>query len=144
MLVSVVRKLADQNRTIVASIHQPSPELYLLFDKVIILSFGRVIFFGSSLEAMSYFTQSELGYQFNFSQSSVRVVIFLAIFLPFFCHIFCHIFCHFFAIFVISCHFLSILSILSILTVLLGTRVYFGHMWRPNHAYWICKAQTAC
>lgn len=45
-VMSAVRKLVDKNITCVSTIHQPSPEVYALFDNIVLLSAGRVIFAG--------------------------------------------------------------------------------------------------
>jgi len=62
--MSAVRILASQNRTIIATIHQPSPPTYALFDKLLLLAEGRVIYYGSSRDAVSYFTSCP--YEFRY------------------------------------------------------------------------------
>lgn len=44
--MAVIRRLAEQGRTIVAVIHQPSSEVFDLFDKLSLLSGGKVVYFG--------------------------------------------------------------------------------------------------
>ncbi|KAG5574617.1 hypothetical protein H5410_054751 [Solanum commersonii] len=49
-------KIAQQDmRTIVASIHQPSSEVFELFDNLCLLSYGKTIYFGSSSKANEFF-----------------------------------------------------------------------------------------
>jgi hypothetical protein len=55
-VMSAVRVLANQNRTCVSTIHQPSPEVFALFDKVVLLSEGRLIYFGPAKTAVDFFT----------------------------------------------------------------------------------------
>ncbi|KAK4356262.1 hypothetical protein RND71_025233 [Anisodus tanguticus] len=43
-------------RTIVASIHQPSSEVFELFDNLWLLSYGKTIYFGSSSKANEFFS----------------------------------------------------------------------------------------
>jgi len=74
-VMGVVRKLADQNRTCVATIHQPSPEVFALFDKVVLVSAGRLIYFGSSADVIPYFTQPALGYKYNGTQNPAEFMI---------------------------------------------------------------------
>lgn len=62
-VMSTVRKLADQNRTIISTIHQPSPEVFNLFHKVALLCDGRLIYFGPAKNVFSYFTLPELNYR---------------------------------------------------------------------------------
>jgi ABC-type multidrug transport system ATPase subunit len=53
--MSTVRSLADQARTILCTIHQPSPATYALFNTLLLLSAGRVLYFGPASEAVSFF-----------------------------------------------------------------------------------------
>ncbi|XP_016481093.1 ABC transporter G family member 1-like [Nicotiana tabacum] len=49
-------KIAQQDmRTVVASIHQPSSEVFELFDNLCLLSYGKTIYFGSSSAANEFF-----------------------------------------------------------------------------------------
>ena len=43
------------DKTVVFSIHQPSSEVFVLFDKLLLLSEGRMAFFGKASEASVYF-----------------------------------------------------------------------------------------
>ena len=56
-IANLLRAMADQGRTIVMTIHQPSPEIYNLTDKTLFLAQGgAVAFFGkSSPDSFSYF-----------------------------------------------------------------------------------------
>ncbi len=67
-VMSAVRNIANQNRTIVSTIHQPSTLTFGLFDKLLLLGEGRVVYFGPSKEAVNYFYTSP--YKFNFVQGS--------------------------------------------------------------------------
>lgn len=44
-IVSIISRLKQRGRTIVATIHQPNTEIYDNFDRLMILSLGRIIFF---------------------------------------------------------------------------------------------------
>jgi ATP-binding cassette subfamily G (WHITE) protein 1 len=58
----LLKSVAQQHqRTIVATIHQPSSEIWSLFDDLCLLHQGRVIFHGPASEAMPYF-DAYLGY----------------------------------------------------------------------------------
>jgi hypothetical protein len=59
-VLRAVRLLADMKATVLASLLQPSYEVFSLFDNVLILSQGEVAFFGTRQEAMDHFTS--LGY----------------------------------------------------------------------------------
>ncbi|UJR37986.1 hypothetical protein I4U23_030668 [Adineta vaga] len=47
ILVQAMRKLADQGKTIICTIHQPSSEIFFLFDRLYLLAEGRIGYFGS-------------------------------------------------------------------------------------------------
>jgi ABC-type multidrug transport system ATPase subunit len=42
-VMAAVRNLANQNRTIVCTIHQPSIEVFALFDKLILMAHGQQV-----------------------------------------------------------------------------------------------------
>lgn len=74
-VMSAVRKLADQKRTVVTTIHQPSPEVYALFHKAVLLSAGRVIYCGAADEAVDHFTRPELAYKYPQGQNPAEFII---------------------------------------------------------------------
>ena len=59
-LVELMGKLAKRGRTIIATIHQPNSEIFAMFDQLMILSLGRIIYFNSANMAVEYF--DKLGY----------------------------------------------------------------------------------
>jgi len=61
-VMSAVRNLADQNRTIMCTIHQPSAGVYALFDKLLLMSEGKVIYFGPAIDAVPFFTSSPFAF----------------------------------------------------------------------------------
>lgn len=76
-VMGAVKKLTDvtQGRTVVTTIHQPSPEVYALFDKAVLLSAGRVIYCGAADEAVAHFTRPELGYKYTPGQNPAEFII---------------------------------------------------------------------
>ena len=74
-VMSAVKKLSQDNRTCVSTIHQPSPEVFALFDKVALLSAGRVIYFGAADEAVDHFTRPELGYHYEEGTNCAEFII---------------------------------------------------------------------
>lgn len=54
-------RLAKQGRTVVATIHQPSTEIFNLFDNLLILSRGRIAYLGPARDSIEYFARN--GYQ---------------------------------------------------------------------------------
>ncbi|XP_074623196.1 protein white-like isoform X4 [Acropora palmata] len=59
-LVAALQQLAAQGRTIICTIHQPSSEVYAMFDSILLLAEGRTAFLGSRTDAIEHFTS--LGY----------------------------------------------------------------------------------
>jgi len=58
-VVEVVKGIASQGITTVASIHSPPPYTFELFDKLVLLQKGRVVYFGSNGDAVcDYFGQA--------------------------------------------------------------------------------------
>lgn len=47
----------DQNRTIVTSIHQPSSDIFKLFDDLMLLSEGKIVYYGEASKCLEYFNR---------------------------------------------------------------------------------------
>lgn len=55
-IVSLLRSIANQNKIIVASIHQPDFDIFMMFDKILIIDEGGYpIYFGPPTKAVDYF-----------------------------------------------------------------------------------------
>ena len=59
-IVETLHELARRGRTIIATIHQPSAEIFYHFDQLMILALGRVVFFNHVNEALDYFKRRGL------------------------------------------------------------------------------------
>lgn len=55
-VVSQLRDLARTGRTVVATIHQPSSKTFMLFDDLLLLAEGRVVYHGPLSEVLDYFS----------------------------------------------------------------------------------------
>ncbi|CAM6091980.1 unnamed protein product [Calypogeia fissa] len=55
-VVSTLKKLARDERTIMTSIHQPSSEVFSLFDDICLLSSGKQVYFGPLHSAVQFFS----------------------------------------------------------------------------------------
>eukprot|EP00090_Calanus_glacialis_P000149 TRINITY_DN10091_c0_g1_i1.p1 TRINITY_DN10091_c0_g1~~TRINITY_DN10091_c0_g1_i1.p1 ORF type:complete len:664 (-),score=109.27 TRINITY_DN10091_c0_g1_i1:412-2403(-) len=55
-VVEVMKGLANQGRTVVCTIHQPSSQIYAMFDRILLLSEGRTAYMGNTKDAMDFFT----------------------------------------------------------------------------------------
>ena len=56
-VVSVLKGMAHKGKTVVCTIHQPSSEVFSLFDKVLLMAEGRVAFLGAPDHACRFFSQ---------------------------------------------------------------------------------------
>lgn len=65
VLMMTFREMVNQDKTVVASVHQPSPSSFKLFDSILLLSKGRVVYHGVANGATKFFIQSP--YNFDFS-----------------------------------------------------------------------------
>ncbi|KAJ2505251.1 hypothetical protein IWW47_002133, partial [Coemansia sp. RSA 2052] len=62
LVVELVKKISvDQGIATLMTIHQPSARIFNIFDKVILLSQGRIVYFGPTATAIEYF--AGIGYQ---------------------------------------------------------------------------------
>ncbi|NXO61231.1 ABCG5 protein, partial [Phainopepla nitens] len=55
-LVLLLSELAHRDRIVILTIHQPRSELFKLFDKIAIMSFGEMVFFGNPMEMITFFS----------------------------------------------------------------------------------------
>jgi ABC-type multidrug transport system ATPase subunit len=65
VLLRTFRELVNQDRTVVTTMYQPTGNVFKLFDTLMLLSEGRVIYHGPSEDAIEFFTSSP--YKFNFT-----------------------------------------------------------------------------
>ena len=54
-LGSVLKTLCNMGKTVVMTIHQPSSDLYDLFDDMLLLASGQTVFWGPASESVDYF-----------------------------------------------------------------------------------------
>uniref|UniRef100_A0A7N0U4N8 ABC transporter domain-containing protein n=1 Tax=Kalanchoe fedtschenkoi TaxID=63787 RepID=A0A7N0U4N8_KALFE len=57
-VTQTLRGLSRDGRTVIASIHQPSSEVFELFDRLFLLSGGRTVYFGQVTDAYEFFSQA--------------------------------------------------------------------------------------
>ncbi len=56
-LISTLQRLAHGGRTVMCSVHQPSPEIFGLFDRLVFLADGHVLFDGPARSVPDYFNK---------------------------------------------------------------------------------------
>ena len=75
-VVHTLKMLAGKGKTIVCTIHQPSSEIFTLFDNLILLAEGNVMYLGSANDAKSFF--SSIGFscptQYNPADFYIRTL----------------------------------------------------------------------
>lgn len=54
--VDILRALAARGRTVIFTAHQPASEMFALFDLLLLLSRGRMTFFGTPEGALRHFS----------------------------------------------------------------------------------------
>ncbi|KAF8948563.1 hypothetical protein BGZ47_004077 [Haplosporangium gracile] len=54
-VANAIKELARKGRTVILTVHQPRSDIYELFDDLLLLSKGKVVYFGKAQEAASYF-----------------------------------------------------------------------------------------
>ena len=54
-VVELMKKLANQGKTVISTIHQPSSHVFEMFDRLFLLSEGKVAFTGTLEDTKSFF-----------------------------------------------------------------------------------------
>ncbi|PVD37705.1 hypothetical protein C0Q70_00305 [Pomacea canaliculata] len=73
-IVQTLQNMASRRRTILCTIHQPSSEIYALFDQLLLMAEGRVAFMGSTKQALEFFSSLNFVCPPNFNPSDFFVL----------------------------------------------------------------------
>ncbi|KAJ4724325.1 ABC transporter G family member [Melia azedarach] len=57
-VIQTLRNIAGDGRTVISSIHQPSSEVFALFDDLFLLSSGETVYFGEAKSAVEFFAEA--------------------------------------------------------------------------------------
>jgi hypothetical protein len=57
--------MVNQDKTVIATVNQPSPAVFALFDTVVLLSQGKVVYHGKAAGAVPFFTSSPFAFSFS-------------------------------------------------------------------------------
>ncbi|KAF5931302.1 hypothetical protein HYC85_032175 [Camellia sinensis] len=57
-VIQTLRNVARDGRTVISSIHQPSSEVFALFDDLFLLSGGETVYFGEAKMAVQFFAEA--------------------------------------------------------------------------------------
>ncbi|CAL1279820.1 unnamed protein product [Larinioides sclopetarius] len=72
-IISVLRDVAEGGRTIICTIHQPSSEVFELFDHLLLMAEGRVAFRGRSTKALDFFKRAGLQCPINYNPADFYI-----------------------------------------------------------------------
>lgn len=56
-----MKEMAARGKTIVCTIHQPSSEVFTMFDRLLLLAEGRVAYCGTAAGALAFFDRLDHG-----------------------------------------------------------------------------------
>ena len=54
--MQVLKNLASTGKTVICTIHQPSSEVFALFDRILLMAEGRTAFLGPIDQALHFFS----------------------------------------------------------------------------------------
>jgi len=54
-VIETLRELANSGRTVISTIHQPNSDIYEIFDRLMLLAQGKIIYFNEARLAVDYF-----------------------------------------------------------------------------------------
>lgn len=72
-VLQVLKKLTSKGKTIILTIHQPSSELFGMFDKLLLMAEGRVAFLGTPNQASHFFNQMNAPCPTNYNPADFYV-----------------------------------------------------------------------
>ncbi|KAG7164313.1 white-like 1 [Homarus americanus] len=59
-VIAMMKSMAERGKTIISTIHQPSSDIYSMFDRLLLMAEGRVAFLGTTDEALKFFNNLNL------------------------------------------------------------------------------------
>lgn len=75
-IVGMMQNLASKGKTVICTIHQPSSQVFSMFDQLLLLAEGRTAYMGSSIGALNF--MKNLGFvcpeQFNPADYYIRTL----------------------------------------------------------------------
>lgn len=78
-VMSAVRNMTNMNQAVtLCTIHQPSTELFELFDRLLLLANGRVLYFGPTSGVIDYFVSCPWGFDYQVTNNPADFIISIA------------------------------------------------------------------
>jgi ABC-type multidrug transport system ATPase subunit len=56
-IIECLKNLAKQGKTVICTIHQPSSDIFQMFDKLYLLAEGRLAYTGTLSQALDFFNR---------------------------------------------------------------------------------------
>ncbi|KAI9559857.1 ABC protein [Daphnia sinensis] len=72
-IIQVLKKIALTGKTVVCSIHQPSSDVFNLFDRILLMAEGRTAFLGPVSDALSFFSSRGLPCPSNYNPADFYI-----------------------------------------------------------------------
>lgn len=72
-VLQVLKNLTAKEKTIILTIHQPSSEIFCLFDKLLLMANGRIAFHGKPNEAYDFFASLDAPCPTNYNPADFYV-----------------------------------------------------------------------
>ncbi|XP_057379243.1 protein white-like [Daphnia carinata] len=72
-IVQVLKNIASTGKTVVCTIHQPSSEVFALFDRILLMAEGRTAFLGPVSEALNFFSARGLPCPSNYNPADYYI-----------------------------------------------------------------------
>ena len=76
-VVQALRNIARDGRTVISSIHQPSSEVFALFDDLFLLSGGETVYFGESKMAVEVWEQALDNFRWTLNNFPCNLILLL-------------------------------------------------------------------
>jgi hypothetical protein len=70
-----LKNIADTGKTVVCTIHQPSSEVFAMFDRILLMADGRTAFLGPASDALSFFALKGLSCPPNYNPADFYIHI---------------------------------------------------------------------
>lgn len=71
----MLRNIASTGKTVICTIHQPSSEVFALFDRILLMAEGRTAFLGPASDALSFFSAQGLPCPPNYNPADFYIHI---------------------------------------------------------------------
>jgi len=73
-VVHVLKEMAAKGKVVISTIHQPSSEVFAMFDRILLMAEGRVAFLGSRDAAYEYFKTQGFECPYNFNPADFYIL----------------------------------------------------------------------